>query len=108
MVFPESRKGLWFRAVVAAVLYLAALFWLALSLPSVGEEVGPTSDPDDVFGANFVLLFSAFFLLGAAVVSRRWKVAWFISLSLLVVLVVVWTQVPSLLANWDYEGPRRF
>ncbi|KOV54472.1 hypothetical protein ADL00_30560 [Streptomyces sp. AS58] len=108
MVFPESRGGLWTRAVVTAVLYLAALFWLALSLPFVGEEIGPTSDPDDVFGANFILLFSALFLLGAAVVSRRWKAAWVVSLTFLVVLVIVWTQVPSLIEHWDHEGPRRF
>lgn len=108
MLFPESRGGLWSRAVVAACLYLATLFWLALSLPFVGEEIGPTSDSDDVAGANFILLFAAVFLLAAAVVSRRWKAAWGVSLSLLVVLIVVWTQVPSLIEHWNFEGPRRF
>lgn len=108
MLFPESRRGLWIRAAAAAVLYLAAFFWLALSLPFVGEEVGPTSDPDDVAGANFILLFSALFLLAAAAVTRRWKTAWVISLAFLVVLVAVWTQVPSLIEHWDHEGPRRF
>ncbi|NXY94757.1 hypothetical protein HYE82_10205 [Streptomyces sp. BR123] len=99
---------MWARAVAAAVLYLAALFWLALGLPFTGEEVGPTTDPDDVVGANFILLFSAVFLLAAVAVSRRWKTSWAISLALLAVLVVVWTHVPSLIEHWDYEGPRRF
>ncbi|UYQ60704.1 hypothetical protein [Streptomyces peucetius] len=108
MVFPESRGGLWGRGLVAAGLYFAAVFWLALSLPFVGEEVGPTTDPDEIVGANFILLVSAIFLLAAAAVSRRWKVAWLISLTLLVLLIIIWTQVPSLISNWDYEGPRRF
>lgn len=108
MVFPDSRGGRWFRAGVAAVLYLAALFWLAFSLPFMGDEVGPTSDPDDVVAVNFILLFSALFLLAATAVSRRWKTAWVISGAFVVLLVIVWTQVPSLIEHWNYKGPRRF
>ncbi|BCL23245.1 hypothetical protein ACPCBX_28525 [Streptomyces tuirus] len=108
MILPESRGGLWFRAIFATILYFVALFWLVMSIPFVGEEVGPTSDPDDVAGANLILLFSALFLLAATAVSRRWKFTWLLSLALLVVLVVTWTQIPSLVDNWDYKGPARF
>ncbi len=71
----------------------------------MNEEIGPTSDPDDVVGANFILLISLLFLSAAALVSRRWKVAWVLCSILLVLTVLVWTQVPSLVTYWNFEGP---
>ncbi|MGW3242643.1 hypothetical protein [Streptomyces sp. NPDC001070] len=105
MIARESRLGSWVRALVAVGLYISAVLWLAFSLPAIGEDIGPTSDPDDVAGANFVLLMSFLFLLAAALVSRRWKVAWSLCAILLVLIVVVWTQVPSLITYWNFEGP---
>jgi hypothetical protein len=105
VIVPESRLGLWVRALVALGLYIASVLWLAFSLPFIGEEIEPTSDPDDVAGANFVLLMSFLFLVAAALVSRRWKAAWLLCVILLVLIVVVWTQVPSLITYWNFEGP---
>ncbi|MEU0830453.1 hypothetical protein [Streptomyces sp. NPDC005969] len=105
MTVSENRPGSWVRALVAVGLYISAIFWLALSLPFIGEKIGPTSDPDDVVGANFILLMSFLFLLAATLVSRRWKVAWLLCSILLVAIVIAWTQVPSLITYWDFKGP---
>ena len=105
MILPESRLWLWVRAPGAVGLYVSAVLWLALSLPSIGEEIGPTSDPDDVAGSNFVLSMSSLFLLAAGWVCRRWKAAWLLCSLLPVLIVAAWTQVPPLITYGNFEGP---
>ena len=101
----HHQISLWIRALIATGLYISAVFWMTMALPSMGVKIGPTSDPGDVFGSNFVLIMSTLSLVAAVAVSRRWKASWFLSLALLVLIVIVWSQVPSLISNWDFKGP---
>lgn len=108
MVFRESRAGLWARAIVAAGFYLASMVWILFSAAFIGEKIGPTSNPDDVAGPNILLVFAVLCLTVSMVVSRRWKIAWVFCLLLFVLIVVVWTQVPSWITYRNFQGPRRF
>lgn len=109
VIFPESRAGLWARAIVAAGFYLASIVWILLSIAFIVDDE-PTSDPNDVAGFKVFLVFAVLCLAVTAFVSRRWKVAWVCCLLLFTLIVVVWTQVPSWIAPYGnfQEPPRRF
>jgi hypothetical protein len=95
-VIAENQKpGLWLRGLLTAGLYAVALGMLALTLPAVGAENTPTSDPDTAAGAFFCLVLSTLFIAATAGVSRRWKTARLLCLVHLALIVVVWVQVPS-------------
>jgi hypothetical protein len=51
----DQKAGLWVRGFLAAGLYIVAAAMPALSLPAVGVETTPTSDPDTAAGAFFCL-----------------------------------------------------
>ncbi|MEU6879174.1 hypothetical protein [Streptomyces sp. NPDC046712] len=93
----ENQKPvvLWVRGILAAALFVVAVFMMALSLPAVGVENTPTSDRDTAAGAFFCLLLSTLFVVGAAAVAFRWKTARVLCALQLVLVVVIWTQVPS-------------
>ncbi|MFF4763809.1 hypothetical protein [Streptomyces sp. NPDC001292] len=95
MIVTNQKAGLWVRGILAAGLYIVAAAMLALSLPAVGVETTPTSDPDTAAGAFFCLVLSALFLAATAAVSFRWTAARALCLLHLILMVIVWTQVPS-------------
>ncbi|WAZ21340.1 hypothetical protein STRCI_002503 [Streptomyces cinnabarinus] len=95
MTVTHRKAGLWARGVLAAGLYTVTVAMLALSLPAVGVETTPTSDPDTAAGAFFCLVLSALFLAATAAVSFRWRAARAVCLLQLILMVIVWAQVPS-------------
>ncbi|CAL9549399.1 hypothetical protein SUDANB21_04408 [Streptomyces sp. enrichment culture] len=95
MTSEHQKPGLWLRGLLTAGLYAVAFGMLALSLPAVGTENTPTSDPDTAAGSFFCLVLSTLFLAAAARVSFRWNSVRLLCLVLLVLIVIAWTQVPS-------------
>ncbi|WP_040906251.1 hypothetical protein [Streptomyces griseoflavus] len=95
MTAEHQKPGLWLRGLLTAGLYAVAFGMLALSLPAVGTENTPTSDPDTAAGSFFCLVLSTLFLAAAAGVSFRWKSVRLLCLVHLALIVIVWTQVPS-------------
>ncbi|WP_329182864.1 hypothetical protein [Actinacidiphila glaucinigra] len=95
MIVANEKLALWLRGILAAGLYTVAVGMLALCLPAVGAETTPTSDPDTAAGAFFCLVLSTVFLAVTAGISRRWRSARLVCLLHLVLIVIVWTQVPS-------------
>lgn len=91
----DSKLVQWLRGCLAAGLYAVAIFTLLLTLPAVGEESTPTSDPDTAAGAALCLILSVLLLAAAAGVAHRWKAARVVCLGHLVMVVVIATQVPS-------------
>ncbi|KES06637.1 hypothetical protein BU52_12685 [Streptomyces toyocaensis] len=95
MTAEHQKPSLWLRGLLTAGLYAVAFGMLALSLPAVGTENTPTSDPDTAAGSFFCLVLSTLFLAAAAGVSFRWKSVRLLCLVHLALIVIVWTQVPS-------------
>ena len=95
MTAENQKPGLWLRGLLTAGLDAVAVGALALSLPAVGVENTPTSDPDTAAGAFFCLVLSTLFLAATAGVSFRWKSARLLCLVHLTLVVIVWTQIPS-------------
>ncbi|MEW2076090.1 hypothetical protein AB0941_21025 [Streptomyces sp. NPDC013433] len=103
-----AKTGLWLRGFLAVGLYAVAVGTLALALPAVGAEHTPTSDPDTAAGAFLCLTLSTLSLALTAGVSRRWRTARLLCLLHLVLVVIVWTRVPSPFASYGGEPERRF
>ncbi|WP_406859668.1 hypothetical protein ABZO31_04700 [Streptomyces sp. HUAS MG47] len=93
----ENKKPvvLWARGILAAALFVVALFMLALSLPAVGVENTPTGDRDTAAGAFFCLVLSTLFGIGAGAVAFRWTTVRVLVALQMVLVVIIWTQVPS-------------
>ncbi|WUD77453.1 hypothetical protein OG937_39975 [Streptomyces sp. NBC_00510] len=107
MTVGNQTMGLWLRGILGAGLYCVAAFVLALSLPAVGAETTPTSDPDTAAGAYFCLALSSLILAATAVVSRRWKTARAVCLLHLVLITIIWVQVPRPFQLGLSSGPVR-
>ncbi|CCK30527.1 putative secreted protein [Streptomyces davaonensis JCM 4913] len=95
MTVTHQKAGLWVRGILAVGLYTVTAAMLALSLPAMGVEMTPTSDRDTAAGAFLCLVLSGLFLVATAVVSFRWRAARAVCLLHAVLMVGVWTQVPS-------------